>query len=447
VSQNAHITRSWLLATVLLLFLSSLGFASTHYIDCVSGVDTNNGTATGTPWKHLRGMVGCANNCLSYTPAAGDSFIFKGGVTCGSGLYPIVWNWSGTVGSHITIGVDQSWFTGGSWSRPIFDPAGMIGGTTGSDIIFDVRGGEHLNINQLEFNGFTATSWAGTFGNCAVIEAVGLQDVVIDGIYVHGFSIDLTSDGNGCHLIQGATFAPFQGDSVVKNSIMAGDGVTAGSAILAFGNVKNNVIHDMVGMIFPMGHGEISGNLLYNCGYPSFPPGASAMHADAIQVDGADGTFYIHDNVIHDTGNDVPNANECETMLIGNASETDYVWNNVAYNIHGNAMALVQDSAVGVAAYFWNNTVTGSLDGVGYCVRAGHDTTGYGTIEIRNNHCITSAGRADDPALVATTLTVDHNTVQTTATANGQGYNSGQTYAYSPTSNQRIPQWQRNQVA
>jgi hypothetical protein len=157
------------------------------------------------------------------------------------------------------------------------------------------------------------------------------------------------------------------------------------------------------------------------------------VHADAIQVDGADGTFYIHDNVIHDTGYD-GGTNECESMLIGNATETDYVWNNVLYNIHGNAFSLVQNSAVGVAAYFWNNTVTAGFDGADYCVRAGHATAGMSVIEIRNNHCITSQGRIDDPTLAATTKTINSNTVQTSATASGQGYTSSQSpYVYFPT--------------
>jgi hypothetical protein len=231
--------------------------------------------------------------------------------------------------------------------------------------------------------------------------------------------------------VQGATYAPYAGNSVVQNSVFDGGGSSFGEAVRCFGNIKNSVVHDMVGMLFPCGHGEVSGNLLYNCGYPSFPSGASNVHADAIQVNGADGAFYIHDNVIHDTGRD-SNGNECEAGLIGNPGETDFVWNNVSYNIHGNSWALTQNASPGIAAYFWNNTMTGGMDGVGYCVRQGHSGT-YSTIQIVNNHCITSAGRIDDTALSATTKTVTNNLVQTMSTANSQGYSAAQSFAFSPT--------------
>ena len=89
-------------------------------------------------------------------------------------------------------------------------------------------------------------------------------------------------------------YGKFNGNSMVQNSVFAGSGQTFGSAVACFGTMRNNVIHDMVGMLFPCGHGEASGNLLYNCGYPSFPSGASGTHADAIQVNAADGAFYIH---------------------------------------------------------------------------------------------------------------------------------------------------------
>src|SRR5690242_10721582 len=55
--------------------------AATYYVDFVSGADTNNGTSKATPWKHVKGMLGCANICNSSTPVGGDTVIFRGGVT------------------------------------------------------------------------------------------------------------------------------------------------------------------------------------------------------------------------------------------------------------------------------------------------------------------------------------------------------------------------------
>src|ERR1019366_1064918 len=66
------------------------------------------------------GMANCTGACASYTPLAGDRFILRGGDTWTSTSMPWTWgSWAGTSGSFIYIGVDQTWFTGGSWARPI----------------------------------------------------------------------------------------------------------------------------------------------------------------------------------------------------------------------------------------------------------------------------------------------------------------------------------------
>ena len=74
------------LFAILLIIIPSWAGAATYYIDNVGGADTNNGTAKGTPWQHCPGMTGCTNNCSSYSHAAGDTFIFKGGVTWTMGV-------------------------------------------------------------------------------------------------------------------------------------------------------------------------------------------------------------------------------------------------------------------------------------------------------------------------------------------------------------------------
>lgn len=83
--------------------------ATTYYVDSVSGVDTNNGTSTATPWKTIVKVNG-------RTYAAGDEILFK----CGS-----TWNVNtdarlntpsdGSSGNYIKYG---SYGTG---AKPIFD--------------------------------------------------------------------------------------------------------------------------------------------------------------------------------------------------------------------------------------------------------------------------------------------------------------------------------------
>lgn len=60
----------------------------------------------------------------SYTHSAGDVFVFKGGVTWPYTALPLTIGYSGSAGNVDYYGVDLSWYSGGSWSRPIFDGGG-----------------------------------------------------------------------------------------------------------------------------------------------------------------------------------------------------------------------------------------------------------------------------------------------------------------------------------
>ena len=118
------------LVAACILALSVAASATTYYIDYAAGSDSNSGTSTAAPWQHMSGMHGCIANCAKTTPKAGDSIILKGGVTWPNAAFPILWSWSGTSTSDIYIGVDQTWYAGSSWTRPIFDAQDqVIGGS------------------------------------------------------------------------------------------------------------------------------------------------------------------------------------------------------------------------------------------------------------------------------------------------------------------------------
>jgi hypothetical protein len=135
--------RSGILRIALLLVVTSAGLtnaagASTHYI-AANGSDSNNGTSKTTPWLHAPGMPNCSGSCASYKPAPGDSIIFRGGDTWhfgNSALSPYtggtwdMYSWWGNNSTCVSLaassgciyyGVDQTWFSGGSWVRPILD--------------------------------------------------------------------------------------------------------------------------------------------------------------------------------------------------------------------------------------------------------------------------------------------------------------------------------------
>ncbi|HXN99565.1 MAG TPA: hypothetical protein VN881_10860 [Candidatus Acidoferrales bacterium] len=120
-----------------LVTLASLGVTSCFYV-AANGSDSNDGKseASGHPWLHAPDMPAATGNPAAHTPAPGEGYVFRGGdvwhyfsgtplIGLPSG-YPhgtngYAWRWtqSGTATNPIYIGVDQTWFAGSSWTRPV----------------------------------------------------------------------------------------------------------------------------------------------------------------------------------------------------------------------------------------------------------------------------------------------------------------------------------------
>jgi hypothetical protein len=83
---------------------------ATYYVDFATGVDTNNGTSTETPWEHCPGDVNATNNA-AITLSVGDIIYFKGGI---SYVGKISTNANGTALAYIQYlsGDLVSWGTG-----------------------------------------------------------------------------------------------------------------------------------------------------------------------------------------------------------------------------------------------------------------------------------------------------------------------------------------------
>lgn len=403
-------------------------WATTYYV-AANGADTNNGAAKETPWAHLPGMATCANTCAATTPTAGDTFVLKGGDTWTTANFPVTWVWSGSAGNVITLGVDATWFTGGAWARPVFDAEGVaISGPKNS--FLNLVSQQYVTVSNIEIKGFYY-SGAGSYGTCAMIQGSGGQNLTLDKLYIHGWSHDSYAAGGrdaNCHVLLGDTNSPFMAGSVLQNSVIDGSDSTGGGDSLstyAWPSFINNVMHDFPNMMLPLGNATISGNSLYNCN-PSFDPDTHGNFLQTLGGPAAGFTVYIHDNVFTNS------SNRCEAAFLGNPGETDYVWNNVWYNLNENGPALTQNVSPGKEVYFWNNIIVPPAGQ--YCLRP-RDTQNYDVITIQNNHCITTSSPAWDPNLTATTKTISTNVEQTPTVATGQGYTTSQSpYVYFPTS-------------
>ena len=145
-------------------------------------------------------------------------------------------------------------------------------------------------------------------------------------------------------------------------------------------------------------------------------------------------SYYIHDNVMHDL--------ECsggENMMIGNTGETDYVWNNIIYNLGSSQVPSGPQNSgqTGMSTYFWNNTIVDPSAG-GCYTYSSQSGDQYNVINFQDNNCISSASSALGSGFNVTTLTNANNTLQTASAAdsntspNYNQYTASQTYAYSP---------------
>src|SRR3990172_12757213 len=150
--------------------------AATYYISSSAGSDVwtaAQAQSRSTPWAHLPCMANATGNAAAYTPVAGDTFVLKGGDTWTNASFPCTVAQSGTPGNVITIGVDQTWFVGTSWVRPIWDAGGTaIRGPKNSFLNLMYR--QYVTVSNIEIKGFYY-SGAGSYGACAMIQGSGGQ--------------------------------------------------------------------------------------------------------------------------------------------------------------------------------------------------------------------------------------------------------------------------------
>ncbi len=135
------------------LLLVGSAFGTTYYVDNVAGNDANNGTAKATPWKHVKGMNGCASVCNSTVLAGGDTVVFKGGVTWTMAGGDPFWTVVGGSASMITYTTDHGWFNGGSFTQPIIDNGGN--NTYPLNMIYST--GHFITLNDFKFTGCGVT--------------------------------------------------------------------------------------------------------------------------------------------------------------------------------------------------------------------------------------------------------------------------------------------------
>jgi hypothetical protein len=199
------------------------------------------------------------------------------------------------------------------------------------------------------------------------------------------------------------------------------------------GTISNNVVRNVSNCLVT---GQNPITLHDNdCGfvYISFDP---ANHENLFEFQNSGNSIY--NNRYHDT----TNVGVWPMPLAPKSGQTDWVFNNLCYNVAKDCLSIdTKGSFPTYTANIYNNTfVPGSGE---FCV----DTTdrdasfNIGTLNLVNNHCISSLGTAASSWCFAGTSTCSGvtvliettNTLMTHATAAAQGYSATESFVYSPT--------------
>lgn len=464
--------------------LSSLGVTNCYYV-AANGSDSNDGLseASGHPWLHVPLMPNCSSSCAAVQNQsgglpAGTGLIFRGGDTWhfgNSGAAPYtggVWEFNvspypvGTSSHPIYLGVDSTWYTGGSWARPVFTAdnslcnSGDANGTTcisttdsygqpsyyvsscayqiGSvNDFIDTTSGAYFIFDNFEMTGLCQSS-TGQPGHHDEYFSYGSINapVYFLNLYIHGAT----------HL----QFAALNGEPAcatgVCTNVFAFEGGSGGGAV--FGETVANSVVDFSDSD-PGGEGLCFGgfwNVTYNVFHYTTQCLPNPMHTFH---DNDYSYFYEngHSNLLEDIGeatgaNAIYNNNFAHIeasvtsgggvflWLAPPTATTTYVFNNLAYDV-GNLEYLNQggtagDNAKGNYTFFNNTWQTNVSQPILRC-----ETYTNGTVTDTNNHYIDDGTYILGPC---STLTSTTALAVTNANATTYGYTSGSTFAYAPAS-------------
>lgn len=327
------------LALILAAFPASAEQPMTYYIDYAQGKDypTNSGLSTNAPWQHQPYMAN--GTTFGYPHQPGDHFIFKGGVTWPSncfGASGMVIPGAGSSSVYDYYGVDQTWFAGANWSRPVFDGQYVAGS------IFNLSAGfSYLTIDSIEACHITRSSVH--TGN-SLLRHDFCQNMVFTNLYLHGWK-PFAGDGLDQDQAGGGVFGNYSSGtgptgmyllgSDVDNAENGATGNWNGFAVTQEGCISNCTIHDNGGLI--TGTIEVRNSRVWDSGYP-YTNIDTDFHIDTCYLSNPSGQAY-------------GTASNC--YCVGN-----YVW-----NCGGENAGLVYADCGGVDCYVYNNILFGHVNG------------------------------------------------------------------------------------
>lgn len=321
----------------------------------------------------------------------------------------------------------------------------------------------NVTLDNFEITGFywTAASCSGApYGDCGIFNAGQRNGQTWENLYIHGWThagtdavtssgvVNIISTGGG-------------GNSVAHDNVIVGTDVPGDHSVNVFFNgppiAYNNYIKQVssafivtYATLIHDNHIEDIGPSYCNTPFPQYAGNCS--HENGFEDNGDIG-LYFYNNVITNVSAGLA------LWIAPNPGYTATMWNNVIYAIHDNQ---VLDMAPPVYAPTYCNSgatpnsycaTAGTYVFLNNTVECGDDTRQYDGCQLnigvigsgsiatsflwQNNHFITAttASGCSSAAGHAIGCTfASSNVVQALSAANLQGYNSAQTYAFSPSS-------------
>lgn len=364
--------------------------AATYYISS-AGSDANNGTSTATPWAHhpyMRNFTG------AYTHAAGDRFIFRGGDSWGNACFTMQVMAGGTPSTPDYYGVDQTWFTGATWTRPVFDAGGAeLAG--GYDVMVLCNLASPPNYIAFDSLDMRNVFWTGpkSFSQVAYFNLSQSHDITITNCWMHNWTHGVLASGTSdiMKVVIGSNSSPFNPGCLITGCLIDGEnadnatqGTSSGEGTYAYsGDIVNTTVRNAAsGFIVtgdPANHTvpQVVSGCDIGPSLVSFDPGE---HPDGLFMNGGN-LFHWFNNYIHDCQVEAVFAGE------GSGDEDTYIWNNVVYANPTHAAIEIDTPYNGARLWIYNNTlVSGANAGVRVVGRPPGQN--LGVLDFRNNFVV-----------------------------------------------------------
>jgi hypothetical protein len=409
----------------------------TFYIDYASGSNGNPGTSTGSPWKthpYMQTSSACtgSGSAPAYSHQAGDRFIFKGGVTWPAACFRMLVPAGGTFGAVDYYGVDQNWFAGASFTRPIFDGQNAV---PAGNTMITVRA-KYITFDYLELARMKVHAGVGECADANYdLGSSSSGFVTVQHNYIHDWTIDGTgsnaiSHGTGsiCQNQAGGPINAFYNTITDQNTAFA---IPFGACFRNLVDVAYNsctyVGEGMVGH-FGATHDNEFAHSTSNGAMDSYFPGSHLNIIEDSGYGGGDGPIY--NNLIHD------NQAGITISTCGAAN----IYNNVMWSNYNNTIYMSTDCGQAnvtstTQTNVYNNTIDCSGGSACFSTPSPAGYT-FGVLNLQNNIFITNGSPICVNSLpncnYYSSLHISNNRTMSTSEAASYGLTSATKYA--PTS-------------